>query len=314
MAAGVVVLAAAFAYVVISGGLPGASFQFDAERAVHKNFSGARALAHVQALVDIGPRPSGSDAMLAQQDYIVRALEEAGWSVRKEAFEDKTSRGPLKFVNLHARFGEEGAAFRSPAEVLACSHYDTKYMPGITFVGANDAGSSSGLLIEAARVLAANPDLARRIELVFFDGEEAITNFRVEGLHGSRHLARGLRTLPERERPPFAVVFDMIGDRNLNVGIPSNTDAELSRAVLSAAEELGTRKHFSLLSSPITDDHVPLHEIGMRVTNIIDLDYDPYWHTSSDTMERISAESIEISGRTGLLFIEKYLLGRGGKK
>ena len=314
MLVGIAALAGIVAYLAVSGGLPGSTFRYDPNNAVHDKLSGDKALAHVQAMVDIGPRPSGSKAMVEQQEYVIGELKKVGWTTRKDAFTDKTSRGPLNFVNLHARFGDGDGAFRSTAEVLVCSHYDTKYMPGIKFVGANDAGSSSGLLIEMARVLATNPDLADRIELVFFDGEEAITNFQVEGLHGSKYLAKKLRSLPKSERPPYAVVFDMIGDKNLNVGIPNNTDAELSRAVLTAAEELGTRKYFSLRRSPITDDHLPLHEIGMRVTNIIDLDYDPYWHTSADTMQRITAENIEISGRTGLLFIEKYLLGGGAGK
>ncbi|MGK0184882.1 MAG: glutaminyl-peptide cyclotransferase [Verrucomicrobiales bacterium] len=307
--AGLVVFAAIVAFLLSSGGLPGSTFEYDPDEAVHSQLSGARALAHVQALVDFGPRPSGSEAMVKQQDYIISELKKLGWTTRKDVFVDKTSRGPLDFVNLHARWGESESAFSSTAEVLVCSHYDTKYMPGINFVGANDAGSSSGLLIEMARVLPSNPDLARRIELVFFDGEEAITNFREEGLHGSKHLAKKLRKMPKGDRPPYAVIFDMIGDKNLNIGIPSNTDVELSNAVLVAAEELGTRKYFSVLNTPIIDDHQPLHEMGLRVTNFIDLDYKPYWHTSADTMQRITAESIEISGRAGLLFLEKYLLG-----
>lgn len=312
--AGIVIIATVVFFRISSDGLPGSTFKYDPTKAVHGELSGENALKHVQALVDFGPRPSGSEAHSKQQNYIIAELGKVGWTTRKDAFTDKTSRGPLDFVNLHARFGDDENAFDATAEVLVSSHYDTKYMPGIKFVGANDAGSSSGLLIEMARVLAANSDLAHRIELVFFDGEEAITNFQTEGLHGSKYLAKKLRALPEKQRPSYAVNFDMIGDKNLNVGIPSNTDAELSKAVLLAAEELGTRKHFSILSTPIIDDHQPLHEIGMRVTNIIDLDYKPYWHTGSDTMQRITAESIEISGRTGLLFIEKYLLGGGNKE
>ncbi|MCB1098276.1 MAG: Zn-dependent exopeptidase M28 [Verrucomicrobiae bacterium] len=311
--AGMIIILAIVIFLASSGGLPGSSFTYDPAKAVHSQLSGAKALAHVQALVDIGPRPSGSEANARQRDYIIAELKKVGWTTREDAFTDKTSRGPIDFVNLHARLGDGDSAFSRTAEVLVGSHFDTKYMPGITFVGANDGGSSTGLLIEMARVLAANPDLAKRIELVFFDGEEAITSFQVEGLHGSKHLAKKLRTLPEGKRPPYAIIFDMIGDKNLNIGIPSNTDAEMSNTVLVAAEELGTRKHFSVLRTEIIDDHQPLHEIGMRVTNFIDLDYKPYWHTSADTMDRITAESIEITGRTGLLFIEKYLLGGGGR-
>ena len=310
--AAMIVVMAAIVFVLSSGGLPGSTFRYDPAAAVHKNFDGNKALAHAQALVDIGPRPSGSEAIEKQRVLIIDELKKVGWVTRRVAFTDDTSRGPIEFVNLHARIGDdEKAAFNKRAEVLACSHYDTKYMPGIDFVGANDGASSTGLLIEMARVLQANKDLAGRIELVFFDGEEAIKSYQVDGLHGSKYLAKQLRTLPAKQRP-YAVIFDMIGDKNLNIGIPSNTDPVLSKAVITASEELGTRKHFSLRDTPITDDHMPLHEIGMRVTNLIDLDFAPYWHTSADTMKRITADSIEISGQTGLLFIEKYLLGGEG--
>ena len=297
--------------VVLTGdALPASSFRYDPEKAVHSNLSGERALQHVQALVDFGPRPPASSALAESRQYIATELTKAGWFVKEDAFTKDTRRGKVSFVNVHARFGKGERAFSRTAEVIVGSHYDTKYFAAFEFVGANDGGSSTGLLIEIARVLSGNPDLAKRVELVCFDGEEAFGSniTEADGLYGSRHLAKTLRVLPEKERPPFVVIFDMVGDKNLDVGIPSNTDPEMTKRVLKAATELNHRKHFSTYG-PIKDDHQPFQDSGFRTTNIIDLNYKPYWHTSRDTMDRVSAESLQITGQVGLLFIEKYLLG-----
>src|SRR6185369_16229337 len=113
-----------------------------------------------------------------------------GWKVTRQAFSNETPRGKIQFVNLIAQFGE---AKSPPPIFLLCSHYDTKIFDNFQFVGANDGGSSTGLLLELARVLALQPDLAAKIELVFFDGEEAVENFsQTDGIYGSRHFAKQL--------------------------------------------------------------------------------------------------------------------------
>jgi glutaminyl-peptide cyclotransferase len=132
-----------------------------------ENFSGAKAFAHVQHLVELGPRPAGSEALEKSRIYIVDQLKSFGWTTTRSEFSAPTPRGTMTFVNLVARFGNGKALF------LLCSHYDTKTFDTLRFVGANDGGSSTGLLIELARVLALNPALAAKVELVFFDGEEA---------------------------------------------------------------------------------------------------------------------------------------------
>src|SRR5947199_10257802 len=109
-------------------------------------FSGEKAFAHVQHLVDLGPRPAGSEALEKSRLYIIEQLKSAGWTVARSEFSDQTPRGKMAFVNLIARFGTRKN--NEPARFLLCSHYDTKTFETIRFVGANDGGSSTGLLIE----------------------------------------------------------------------------------------------------------------------------------------------------------------------
>src|SRR5436190_15912417 len=164
-----------------------------AETKIWEEFSGDQALANVQRLVDLGPHPAGSEGIEKARDYIQEQLRHSSWQVTRQAFTDDTPRGKIHFVNLIARFsGDTNAA--SPSFLL-CSHYDTKLFDAIRFVGANDGGSSTGLLLELARVLGQHPNLARKVELVFFDGEEAYENFSdTDGLYGSRYFAKQLQS------------------------------------------------------------------------------------------------------------------------
>src|SRR6266436_2510278 len=153
---------------------------------IWEEFSGEKAFAHVQRLVDLGPRPSGSEAIEKSRRYIEDQLRRSGWQVTRQAFTDDTPQGKVQFANLIAQFpGQENAA----PLFLLCSHYDTKTFDAIKFVGANDGGSSTGLLLELARVIGQHPNLAAKVELVFFDGEEAYDHFsETDGLYGSRHF------------------------------------------------------------------------------------------------------------------------------
>src|SRR5213083_585628 len=179
---------------------------------ISEEFSGEKALAHVQRLVDFGPRPPGSEALEKSRDYIEGQLRLSGWQVSRQAFTDDTPRGKVRFVNLIARFPAHGNGAPS---FLLCAHYETKAFDTIRFVGANDGGSGTGLLLEFARVLAQHPDLAAKIEFVFFDGEEAYESFsEKDGLYGSRYFARQLGT-SEAKQFRGGILFDMVGQRSL---------------------------------------------------------------------------------------------------
>ena len=267
-----------------------------------ENFSGAKAFVHVQHLVELGPRPAGSEALEKSRVYIVGQLKSFGWTTTRSEFSAPTPRGIMTFVNLVARFGKE----KGPAHFLLCSHYDTKTFDTIRFVGANDGGSSTGLLIEMARVLALNPVLAGKVELVFFDGEEAFENFTAtDGLYGSRYFASQLRESAKNFRG--GILFDMIGDKSLQVTLSPDSPIDLARNVFSAADTLGQRAHFTYFGGDITDDHTPLNEIGIPVIDLIDFDFPP-WHTAEDTLDKISAESMEIVGRVALYDLVQFEL------
>ena len=271
-----------------------------------ENFSGEKAFAHVQHLVDLGPRPAGSEALEKSRLYIIEQLKSAGWTVARSEFSDQTPRGKVAFVNLIARFGTSEK--KEAAQFLLCSHYDTKIFDTIRFVGANDGGSSTGLLIEMARVLALSPALAAKIELLFFDGEEAFENFTAtDGLYGSRHFAQELHDSGKAKSVRGGILFDMIGDKSLDVTLPSDSPADLTRNIFAAADALGQRAYFTYLDRGMTDDHTPLNEIGIPVIDLIDFDFPP-WHTAGDTLDKISAESLEIVGRVALYDLVQFEL------
>ena len=278
-----------------------------AETKTWQEISGEKALAHVQRLVDFGPRPSGSEAIEKSRHYIEDQLSRSGWQVKRQAFTDDTPRGKVQFVNLIAQFPRQGNA--APLFLL-CSHYDTKTFDAIKFVGANDAGSSTGLLLELARVIGQHPNLAAKIELVFFDGEEAYDHFsETDGLYGSRYFARQLQGSSAKQFRG-GILFDMVGDRSLDVTLPADSPPEIARDIFAAAEALKLRSYFTYLDREMIDDHSPLNAIGIPTIDVIDFDY-PWWHTAGDTIDKISAQSLQIVGSVALYYLSEFALKQG---
>jgi hypothetical protein len=283
--------------------------QIDSLRAappkIWEEFSGEKAFAQVQRLVDFGPRPAGSKAIEQSREYIEDHLRHSGWQVTRQAFSDDTPRGKIQFVNLVAQFSGHGKA-ASPSFLL-CSHYDTKMFDAIRFVGANDGGSSTGLLLELARVIGQHPNLARKIDLVFFDGEEAYEHFsETDGLFGSRYFARQLQAGGAKQFRG-GILFDMVGDRSLGITLPADSPAQMARNIFAAAEALRLRSYFSYLDRELIDDHVPLNAIGIPALDIIDFDF-PWWHTAGDTMDKISAQSLQVVGSVALYYLVEFAI------
>ena len=269
-----------------------------------EEFSGEKALAHVQRLVDFGPRPSGSEAIEKSRHYIEDQLRRSGWQVTRQAFTDVTPRGKVEFVNLVAQFPAQGDAVPL---FLLCSHYDTKTFDAIRFVGANDGGSSTGLLLELARVIGQHPNLAAKIELVFFDGEEAYDHFSdTDGLYGSRYFAKHLGGGRQFRG---GILFDMVGDSSLDVTLPADSPPEMARDIFAAAEALKLRSYFTYLDREMIDDHSPLNAAGIPTIDVIDFDYS-WWHTAGDTMDKISAKSLQIVGSVALYYLSELALKR----
>jgi Zn-dependent M28 family amino/carboxypeptidase len=172
------------------------------------------------------------------------------------------------------------------------------------------------LLLEMARVLTVADAIPCHVLLAFVDGEECAKAYGPkDGLHGSRRLAGRLRAAHIRQRITGVVVVDMIGDRDLRVGIPRNCSASLVTATFDAAKVVGTRPHFSLSRSSILDDHVPFIQAGFRAVDLIDFQFgsapgkNDYWHTTEDTLDKISAESLSIVGRTTVEIVNQLAGG-----
>lgn len=278
-----------------------------------KAFSGELAYKHVEALVNFGPREPGSQSIIKAQNYIEKELNEFGWKIFRQSFSDQTPQGEKDFVNLRARFssGDNDIDWKDGGgNILVCSHYDTKIMENINFLGANDGGSSTGILIELGRVLSKNPNRASRIELVFFDGEEAVVDFTaVDGLYGSRHYAKYWRSAPQEKKPVAAYVLDLVGDKNMRIDPPIDSPPHLLSQLYKASRQIGKKSLFGIHPTPITDDHVPLNAAGIPAIDIIDSAYisGGKWHQEGDNMDSISSQSLNLIGDVMLQIIENSI-------
>ncbi len=277
---------------------------------IWKEFSGERAFEEVRKQVEIGPRPAGTAEIEKARALIEDGLRRTGWEVERQSFTDDTPRGPVQFTNLIARFSPTGKspAPRDTQRAIVCSHYDTKRFSTIRFVGASDGASSTGALLELARVLALDPPLAATVELVFFDGEEAFVQYsEADGLYGSRFYAKQLRESGRAAQFKFGILWDMIGDRDLTITLPLDSPPDLARELLASADTLGWRQQFSRFETPIYDDHVPLNQTARIPTiDLIDFRYDA-WHTADDTLERLAPESLQKIGAVTLHHLRKAL-------
>jgi Zn-dependent M28 family amino/carboxypeptidase len=272
-------------------------------------FDGAAALKHVERLVAIGPRVAGTPGGARARAYIVDELKRIpGVQVQVRTFEADTPLGKASMANVVAV-----VPGRRSDVVMVAGHYDTKLFKQFKFVGANDGGSSAGLLLELARRLAAT-SRDYTYWLVWFDGEEAVAAWTErDSLYGSRQLARELAR--DRKLPRAMILVDMIGDRDLAIRREAHSAPWLTEIVWDAAARLGYSRHFLRDTVPVEDDHVPFLRAGVPATLLIDFDFPP-WHTAEDTLDKVSADSLAVVGRVlleALPSIELYLSRQGGR-
>ena len=268
-------------------------------------FSGASALNYTRQAVAFGPRPPGSEANRKLQSYILTQLKQDACEVLEDAFVAKTPKGDIPMKNIIAKFpGKSGKA------IAVTGHFDTKTFPNRKFVGANDGGSSTGLLLEMAHALAHQPRIDD-VYLVWFDGEEAIREEwqGTDNLYGSRHLADHWRKDGTLAKIKALINVDMIGDKALDIKPEGNSDPRLQQLMWTTAADLGYQAYFlNQRMSPEEDDHIPFKVLGVPVLDIIDFNYGPdnqYWHTDQDTMDKLSAQSLEIVGTVVLEAIHR---------
>jgi Zn-dependent M28 family amino/carboxypeptidase len=239
--------------------------------------------------VAIGPRVAGSPGGVRARQYIVDALRAAGVTVRVEPFDADTPHGRLPMANIVAVLPG-----RRPDVILIAGHYDTKWFRELKFVGANDGGSSAALLVELARRLRERPH-EYTYWIAWFDGEEAREAWTpVDSLYGSRRMATDLEKA--RRLPRALIVVDMIGDRDLGIRREAASTPWLIDIIWTSAARLGYHASFLPDVLPVEDDHAPFLRAGVPSALLIDFDYPP-WHTAEDTLDKVSARSLEIVGR-----------------
>jgi Peptidase family M28 len=253
-------------------------------------FDGTLALEHTRQLVAIGPRVAGTPGAQQARDYITKQIAALGLQAREQAFEAATPLGRASMVNL--RVTVPGAS--TTGRLIVAGHYDTKRFKEFTFVGANDGGSSAAFLIELARVLAARTN-AFPIELLFLDGEEAVVEWQGDDhTYGSRYYVEQARKEGTLGSIRALVLVDMIGDADLRLPREPNSTRWLVDAIWGAAKRL-KRPEFVDEEFPVEDDHIPFLRAGVPAVDIIDLDY-PAWHAAGDTLDKVSARSLQAVG------------------
>jgi len=254
-------------------------------------FDSARAYEHLRRQVGFGPRPAGSAALTQTRQYILTELKAAGIQAREDAWQANTPLGPVKMVNVIATIPG-----RRPDRIALATHYDTKLVREFRFLGASDAASSTAAVLELGRLLKSRQN-EFTIELLFFDGEEAVIEWyrNNDNTYGSRHYVEAAQKAGTLAGLKALILLDMIGDRNLTIRRDSNSTAWLTDVVWASAARLGYRANFLAEETTIEDDHLPFTRAGVPSVDIIDLDY-PAWHTAQDDLDHVSARSLQIVG------------------
>jgi len=271
--------------------------------------NGEAALEEVRNFSAIHPRHSGTLGAARAADYLAGRLRSIGIDPLVDSFEQNTPSGPVMFRNVVGI-----VPGRKREAIILASHYDTKSGIGDTFSGANDSGSSTGLLLAIADQLRRAAPLPVEVLIAFFDGEECMTTYATnDGLHGSRHLARTLVQNRRADQTRAMILMDMIGDRDLQVTIPRNSSRHLVAMAFESARTLGVRNQFSLAKGNILDDHVPFLEVGIPAIDLIDFKFgsrpgkNDYWHTPEDTVDKLSANSLETVGRVVMEMLNRLM-------
>jgi Zn-dependent M28 family amino/carboxypeptidase len=268
----------------------------------------ARAMQYVKEIVAFGPRPIGSANHKKVEDYILAHLK--GDDVENDTFTADTPEGKLPVHNIVAKFPGTKDGI-----IVIASHYDTNYpLRNTSFVGANDGGSSSALLLEFANQLRGKPRPGYSVWLVWDDAEEAIKPdgsgglkqempFEKDSLYGITHLAEKWQADGTLKKIKAFLLADMVGDVDLNIEHDSNSTSWLEAVVYESATRLGYQSHFFARTMTVSDDHLPFLKHGVACADFIDFDYgynDVFWHTTQDTVDKLSPKSLEIVGTTML--------------
>jgi Zn-dependent M28 family amino/carboxypeptidase len=254
---------------------------------------------YVKEIVAFGPRPIGSANHKKVEEYIYAHLK--GDLVEDDAFTIDTTEGKFPVRNIIAKY----PGTRDGIIVIA-SHYDTNYpLRNTAYVGANDGGSSSALLLEIANQLRGKKRDGYTVWLLWDDAEESMRLpwFDPESLYGVRHLAQKWQDDGTIKMIKAFLLEDLIGDADLNIDRDQNSAPWLEDMVYQAASRLGYQSHFFARTNQVEDDHRPFMQRGVPSADLIDFDYgygNVFWHTTQDTVDKLSPKSLEIVGTVTL--------------
>jgi glutaminyl-peptide cyclotransferase len=259
---------------------------------------GERAMRYAKDIVAFGPRPLASANHKKVEDYLASHLK--GDTVEEDAFTADTPEGKFPVRNFIAKFPGTKDGI-----IVVASHYDTNYpLRNTSYVGANDGGSSSGLLLELADQLRGKTLEGYSVWLVWDDAEEAVKPetelaFDADSLYGIRHLADKWQADGTLKKIKAFLLADMIGDADLNIDRDLNSTPWLEAVVYEAATRVGYQSHFFGVTRQVTDDHTPFMQKGVPCVDLIDFEYgydNVFWHTPQDTIDKLSPKSLEITG------------------
>lgn len=267
-------------------------------------FDGNRAMQYVREIVKFGPRPVGSANHKKVEEYIASRLK--GDTVESDNFSADTPIGKMPVHNIIAKFSG-----KKDGIIVIASHYDTNYpLRNTSYVGANDGASSSALLLELANELRSKTRDGYSVWLVWDDAEEAMKpdgsagqpfemDFLQDSLYGITHLAENWQADGTLKKIKAFLLADMIGDADLNIDRDTNSMAWLENVIYEAATRVGYQSHFFARTVGMEDDHLPFTKRGVPSADLIDFDYgynNVFWHTTQDTVDKLSAKSLEITG------------------
>jgi glutaminyl-peptide cyclotransferase len=257
-------------------------------------FDGTKALALTREFVATGPRWVGGPGHAKAQAFLERQF--AKDDLVKDTFTASTPAGPLAMTNYIVKF----PGTKDGVIVLA-SHYDTNYpLKDTGYVGANDGGSSTGLLLQLANSFRGKKLDGYSVWLVFFDGEEAVKGWTdADSTYGSKHLADKWKADGTLKKIKAFLLADMIGDRDLDVVEDESSTRWLLDLLRQAAEKYGDQSYFFQSREGVGDDHTAFVQKGVPSADVIDFDYgyqNSFWHTPQDTMDKLSAHSLTVIG------------------
>ena len=266
-------------------------------------FDGKRAYDQVAKQVSFGPRPAGSAALAKLQDYLQAELKSYGCAVETDLFSADTPAGRLPMKNILVKIPGE-----KPGIILLGTHYDTKRLDD--FVGADDSGSSTGVMLEIARVLCVQKQPGKyAVWIAFFDGEEAVNKQWADpdNRYGSRQMAAQFATSGDLKKIKVFLLADIVGSKKLELKREENSTKSDANLVWKTGQRLGYKDVFveeQVLA--ISDDHLSFSSRGVPVVDLIDMNTTgDYWHTPQDTLDKISPRSLAIVGHTLLETIKE---------